>query len=156
MKKTLTFLTLAMVAALSCSFLVKHVNAGSISVGIYDTTGLLRETFNVGEDIRIIADSSDMPITITVRDPDDVVVYTESYEGYKYDKILSGLTGKLGWYTVEATSSIDTVRRNYSCTYFNVVPEIPLGTIGAAAATFLGLGFYGLVRRKGLRYVKLN
>lgn len=49
-------------------------------------------------------------------------------------------------------SGIEKIR----ATSFNAVPEIPLGTVGAATAIFLGLGFYGLLRRKKLQYVKLN
>jgi len=155
-RKTATFLTLAVFVALLFSSLVKVGQAGSISVGTYDTTGLPRDIFSGGEDIRIIADSSDMPITITVTDPDGSIVHEETYNGYKYDKILSGLTEKSGWYAVEAASPIDEVRKNYACTYFNTVPEIPLGTVGAATAILLGLGFYGLLRRKKLQYVKMN
>jgi len=147
-RKTSTFLVLAVFAALLCFSLVKVGQAGSISVGTYDPTGLPRDVFSGGEDVRIMADSSDMPITITVTDPDGTVVYEETYEDYDYDKELSGLTKKAGWYTVEASSSMDTVRKNYASTYFNTVPEIPLGTVGAATAIFLGLGFYGLLRRK--------
>jgi len=128
--------------------LVKPVQGGSISVGTYDSTGLPRDTFAAGESVRIIADSSHSPITITVTDPDGNDVHTETYEGYKYDKILDGLTDKSGWYTVEASSAMDEVRKNYACTYLHVVPEIPLGTLGALAAIFLGMGFFAFVRRK--------
>lgn len=155
-KKTSTFLALTVFTILLFSSLVKVGQAGSISVGTYDTAGLPRDIFSGGEDVRIIADSSDMPITITVTDPDGIIVHNEIYHGYKYDKILSDLTEKSGWYTVEAASPIDEVRKNYASTYFNTVPEIPLGTVGAATAIFLGLGFYGLLRRKKLQYVKLN
>lgn len=150
-KKTLTFLVLTLFAASLCSSLVKVGQAGSISVGIYDIWGSPRDSFSGGEDLRIISDSVDTPITITVTDPDNVVVHTETYPGIRYDKVLSGLTKKSGWYTVEASSPIDSVRKNYACTYFNTVPEIPLGTVGAAATIFLGLVFYGFVRYKKLR-----
>jgi hypothetical protein len=146
MRRNLTFIAL-FVFALLCSSLVKVGHAGSISAGTYDTTGLHRDQFVGGEDVRIIADSSDMPITITVTDPDGIIVHTEIYPGYKYDEILSGLTEKSGWYTVEASSPLDTVRKNYACTYFKVIPEVPLGTIAAAMTMSLGLGFF-LVQRK--------
>lgn len=151
-KKTLTFLALATLAVLLCSSLVKVGKAGSISVGTYDVWGSPRDVFSGGEDIRIIADSSDKPITITVTDPHGNAVYNETYSGFRYDKTLSGLTKKSGWYTVEASSPMDKARKNYACTYFNTVPEIPLGTFGAAATILLGLSFYGFVRRKKLRH----
>jgi len=122
MKKTLTFLALVVFVAFSCSFLVKVVQAGVISVGTYSTTGLPRDFFNQGANVRIIADSTDMPITINVTDPDGIVVHTETYYGYVYDKILSGLTEKLGKYTVEASSPWDEEQENYARTYFNTVP----------------------------------
>ncbi|MDH5664175.1 MAG: hypothetical protein OEY90_06895, partial [Candidatus Bathyarchaeota archaeon] len=68
------------------------------------------------------ADSSDMPITINVTDPDGMIVHNETYYGYTYDKILSGLTEKLGNYTVEATSPWDEVQKNYARTYFRTAP----------------------------------
>ena len=122
MKKTLTFLALVVFVAFSCSFLVKVVQAGVISVGTYDTTGLPRDFFKLGANVRIIADSTNMPITINVTDPDGIVVHTETYYGYVYDKILSGLTEKLGKYTVEASSPWDEEQENYARTYFNTVP----------------------------------
>lgn len=277
MKKILTFLALAVFAALLCSCIVKLGNAESISVGIYDTEGLSKENFSAGENIRIIAESSHTSITIIVTDPDGIVVLNETYErailgsstgapnqifyfdkapifsesiwvnetsipdgmdedeievtesgdiwvrwqrvevfseshgnsrhytidrdsgqiqfgnGVKgmipqtggdikttyrtgggeegtvvagqvrnlltsivYDKTLSGLTNKLGWYAVEASSPIHEVLKNYACVYFNVIPEIPVGTITAVSTMLFGLGFYGLVQRKKLRYLKLN
>jgi hypothetical protein len=126
MKKTLTFLVSVVFVALLCSFLVKVGQAGGISLGTYGTTGLPRDFFNQGEAVRIIANSTDMPILINVTDPDGIVVYTETYYGYVYDKILSGLTEKLGKYTVEASSPYDTEQKNYARTYFNIVPT-PVG-----------------------------
>ncbi|MDH5389813.1 MAG: hypothetical protein OEX10_01480 [Candidatus Bathyarchaeota archaeon] len=122
MKKTLTFLALVVFVVVLCSFLVKVGQAGSISLGTYDTTGLPRDFFIQGKDVRIIADSSDMPITINVTDPDGMIVHNETYYGYTYDKILSGLTEKLGNYTVEATSPWDEVQKNYARTYFRTAP----------------------------------
>jgi len=275
--KILTFLALAVFAALLCSCIVKLGNAGSISVGIYDTEGLSKESFSTGENIRIIAESSHTSITIIVTDPDGIAVLNETYErailgssigeadqifsfgkhpifsesiwinetsipegmeedeievtesgdiwvrwqrvevffesdgnsrhyiidrdsgqvqfgdgvngmipptggeikttyrtgageegavvagevrnlltSIAYDKTLSGLTTKLGWYTVEASSPVDEVRKNYACVYFHTIPEIPVGTITAVTAMLLGLSLYGLVQRKKLRYSKLN
>lgn len=148
MKKTSTFLVLTVFAVLLSCVLVRPGQAGSISVGTYDPTGFSRDEFSGGENIRIIAESSDMPITVTVTDPDGIVVHTETYDGYIYDKILSHLTQKSGWYTVEAASPMDEARKNYACTYFNSVPEIPFATVGATATMLLGLGFYGFVKRK--------
>lgn len=148
MKKTAAFVVLAVFVTLLGCCLVEVGQAGNISVGTYDTTGLARDTFGGGEDVRIIAESTDMPITITVTDPDGDVVYSENYDGVIYDKILSGITEKEGWYTVEASSPIDNVRKNYACTYLHVIPEVPLATLGATATMLFGLGFYGWVRRK--------
>jgi len=78
--KILTLLALAVFAALLCNFVVKLGNAGSISVGIYDTEGLSKESFSAGENIRIIAESSHTSITIIVTDPDGIAVLNETYE----------------------------------------------------------------------------
>ncbi len=155
MRKILTVLTLTLFAALMSSSIVKLGKAGSISVGTYDAAGVPREVFLEGEEVRIIAESTDSPITITVTDPDGIIVLTETYYGYIYNKTLGGLTEKSGWYTVEAASPIDQVRRNYASTYFNVIPEVPFGTITAATAGLFALGFYGLKRsRKQLIQIK--
>jgi hypothetical protein len=150
MKKTLSFLALVPFIALLIYSPVIVAQAASISVGVYDKLGNSRDTFNIGEDIRVIASSSNEPITIVISDPDGVIIYTEVYNGYTYDKTLSGLTLKLGWYTVEASSPLNSKKINYACTYFNVVPEIPTGTIGVATVFLLSMGFYGLMKRKGL------
>ena len=124
MKKTLTSLALVVFVALLSCFLVKVGQAGSISLGTYDTTGLPKDFFIQGKDVRIIAGSSDMPITINVTDPDGMIVHNETYYGYTYDKILSGLTEKLGNYTVEATSPWEEVKKNYARTYFSTTPSV--------------------------------
>lgn len=150
MKKTLTFPVLVVCAVLLCPSLVKLGQAVGISVGMYDPVyeGVERDTFNIGEDVRIIAESIDKPITITVLDPYGVVVHSETHDDYIYDDTVGGITEIAGVYTVEAASPADEVRENYACAYFKTIPEIPLGTIGVAATMLLGLGFYGLVRRK--------
>jgi len=89
-----------------------------------DHRALERDTFAGGEAVRIIAESSHKPITITATDPDGNVVHSEIYDGYIYDKTINGLTDKSGWYTVEASSPMDNVRKNYACTYLHVVPEL--------------------------------
>lgn len=99
--------------------------------------------------------SSHKPITINATDPHGNLAYTKLWDNYEFDITLSNLTETGGWYTVEASSPIDRVRKNYACTYyFNVVPENPLGTIGSAATILLALSFYGLVRRRRPRYIK--
>jgi hypothetical protein len=117
-KKTSTFIALVFVSLLSCS-LVKPGQAGYINLGTYDATGLPRDLFSIGGDVRLIASSSDIPITITVTDPDGIVVHSETYDGYEYDKILSGLTENSGWFMVEASSPIDEVHINYASTYIH-------------------------------------
>jgi len=119
-KKTSTFIALVFVSLLSCS-LIELGQAGYISLGTYDATGLPRDLFNIGEAVRLIASSSDIPITITVTDPDGIVVHSETYDDYEYDKILSGLTEKSGWFMVEASSPIDEVHINYASTYIHAV-----------------------------------
>ena len=146
MRKTLV--SLAFTVLLSLLMIVRPILAGSISAGTYDATGIPRDTFASGEAIRIVAESSHKPITVTVTDPDGNVAHFEIYDGYIYDKTLNGLTDKSGWYTVEASSPIDNVRKNYACTYLHVVPEIPLGTLGALAAILLAMGFFSFVRHK--------
>jgi hypothetical protein len=153
MKKTLTLIIPAVFFILLFSNFLTIGFAAYISIGTYDaTTGQPKEIFAAGEQVRIKANSSDKPITIVVKDPDGYVVHNEEYDGYEYDKVLSGLTTKGGWYTVEASSPIDTVRINFACTYFNVVPDVPLGTAGATTAIAFALAFYSLARRRKLKY----
>jgi len=149
--KKISLLALALFAALLSCSLVRLGQAGTISVGTYDPTAdppMPRDFFHGGEDVRVIATSSDKPITITVTDPDGTVVHSETYDGYEYDDVLADVTEKSGWHTVEASSPIDTVRKNYACTYFNVIPEVPLAILGAGTMMLLGLGFYVVVQRK--------
>lgn len=80
MKKTSTFLVLAVFVALLGCYLVKLGQAGSISVEIYDTNDLPRDSFSTGEDVRIIAESSGTSITVIITDPDGAVVCNETYE----------------------------------------------------------------------------
>jgi len=124
MKKPLAFLALVVFVFLLCSFLVKVGQAGRIGVGTYYTGGVPTDDFVQGYDVRIIADSSDIPITINVTDPDGVFVHTETHYGYVYDKILSNLTQKIGKYTVEVTSPWDEEQENYARTYYNVFSPI--------------------------------
>lgn len=143
-----TWVSLAFTVLLSLLVIVRPILAGSISAGTYDVTGLPRDTFAGGEAVRIIAESTHSPITITVTDPDGNVAHTETYDGFIYDKILNDLTDKSGWYTVEASSPMDNVRKNYACIYLHVVPEIPLGTLGALTAILLAMGFFSFIRNK--------
>lgn len=148
MKRTAIALIPILLTVLACCSNIKLAQAGSISVGTYDASGLPRDVFAEGEVVRIKAVSSNKPITITVTDQNNVIVYTEIYNGYEYDKTLNNITKASGWYTVEAKSSIDSIRKNYACTYFFVAPENPLGTLGTILAVFLGLGLYRFVTHK--------
>ena len=60
--------------------LVKSEDTGSINAGMYDVTGRPRDVFNLGENIRIVAESSHTSITIVVTDPDGIVIHNETYE----------------------------------------------------------------------------
>ena len=55
-------------------------DAGSISAEMYDVTGRHRDVFSLGENIRIVAESSDTSIRIVVTDPDGFVALDETYE----------------------------------------------------------------------------
>lgn len=152
MKKMLTLIIPAVLFILLFSNFLMVVFAADISVGTYDATGQPKEIFAAGEQVRIKASSSQTPITIVVKDPDGLVVHSEVYDGNEYDETLSGITTKSGWYTVEASSPIDSTLKNFACTYFNVVPDVPLGTAGAATAIVFALAFYSLARRRKLQY----
>jgi hypothetical protein len=89
-------------------------------VGTYTTGGVLTSSFLKGDSVRIEANSSNIPITINVTDPDGILIYTEIYNGSAYNKILSGLAEKIGKYTVEVTSPFDTEQKNYARTYYLV------------------------------------
>jgi hypothetical protein len=149
MARIAPLVTLLVLGVLTFSSLTKLAVASGISVGTYDTAGAPKTTFNLGEDVRIIATSTDKPITIKVYDPDNVTVYSDSVNSKTYDKTISGITTKLGYYTVEASSPVaGTKRTNFSTVFYNVIPEAPLGTASIAIVGLSALGFYGLVRRR--------
>jgi hypothetical protein len=60
--------------------LVSSGDAGSISARMYDVTGRPRDVFSLGENIRIVAESSSKSIRIVVKDPDGTVIRDETYE----------------------------------------------------------------------------
>ena len=80
MRKVSVFVILAMFAISLCSIPAVLGHAESISVGTHQTDGLLKDAFNIGENIRIIAESSFTSLTIIVTEPDGVVVLNENYE----------------------------------------------------------------------------
>ena len=67
---------------------------------------------------------------------------------YILDEIVSGVTTESGLYTVEASSPMSSTRKNFGIVFFNVVPEVPLGTVSIALVMVGAFGFYGLVRRR--------
>lgn len=149
LKRIMAYTLLTVLAALSFSFLINASKAGVIGVGTYDAnTGLPRDTFSAGESVRIIAQSSVSPLTIRIIDPDSVETYSETVSSLTFDKILSGITQKSGWYTVEASSQLTTNRVSFATVFFNSVPEAPLGTASIAAVSLAALGVYGVIRRK--------
>jgi hypothetical protein len=151
MRSKLTFIVIALLVAVLCGSVVMLGQAEEISVGLYDPVweGVRRDSFNIGERIRVIAESTDKPITVIIKDPYGNVVHYEVWYGYKYNKVLSGMTRIAGYYSVEASSPMKgTIRRNYACVWYRIIPEIPLGTIGVAATMFAVLGFYGLMHRR--------
>jgi len=119
-----------------------------------DEDGVVSIQFGDGEKGKIPATDTDIKATYRTGGGKEGNVEAGEVENLLtsilYNKTLSGLTTKLGWYTVEASSPIDETRKRYACTYLHVIPEIPLATLGAVAMMFLGLGFYGWVQRKTL------
>lgn len=141
-------------ATLTSLLFIRLGQASTINVGTYDATGDPKETFAIGELVRIKASSTHKPIRIEIRDPDNLLLHQEEFDGYEYDQTFDHLTQKHGWHTVIATSRIDEQRTNYGCVYFNVIPEVPLGIVSATTTMLLGLGFYGFIRHKKPSYTK--
>lgn len=148
MKKALALSTL-IVSVLALMAVLNMGFASFISIGTYDAvTGEAKTVFAVGEPVRIKASSDGKPINITVKDPDGITVYFESYDDLNYDKTLNGITVKSGWYTVEVSSPINSQQYNFACISFNVIPEAPLGTIGTATIIVLAFTSFGLIKQR--------
>jgi hypothetical protein len=129
---------------------VKAGHAGSISVTTCDaTTGQVKDTFLTGENLKTKAQSSSKPLTIVIKDPDGVVVGSETADVYTYERDWVGIAAKQGWCTVEVTSPIDSYTKTFATTYFqNVIAEVPIGTATIAVLNLLALGFFGVIRRR--------
>jgi len=131
--------------------------------------GKITSTFEMGEKVRIIIYPTTTQFKVIVVDPEGDIRYQETVYTLKYDEVLSGITDKPGWWTVKVTDSGDIGPRaleaeltseqsseQYLTALNNVVPEVPLGTIGATTTILLALGFYGLIRHKKSSSTKPN
>lgn len=149
MKRTVAYMALIVLGALMLSSLMNVAKAPSISVGTYDSnTGAAKDAFVPLEDVRIIAQSSHRPITINILDPDNVEVYSETVDSYNYERTITGITVRSGWYTVDASSPLSSTRKNFATVSFNVVPEAPFGTVSFAIVSLGAFGLYGLIKRR--------
>lgn len=106
--------------------------------------GTITDTFAMGEKVRIIAYSSNpCPYEVVVTDSDGVVRFTDTSNVPNYDKVVTGITDKPGWWEVKA----GTTFTHYGIALYNVIPEVPLGTLAAVAACFSALGLTVMQKR---------
>jgi len=150
MKRHALYLTFTVLGVLAFSSLMNVARASGISVGTYDAqTSVARDTFARLEDVKIIAHSSNKPLTIKIFDPYNAEVYSKIVESYDFDEIISDVTTESGEYTVEASSpGLTPTRRNFAIVFFNVVPEAQFGTASIAIVCLGALGGYGFLRRR--------
>jgi len=106
--------------------------------------GTPTDTFSMGEKVRIIAYSSNpCPYEIVVTDSDGVVRFTDTSDVPNYENVVPGITDKPGWWEVKA----GTVSTYYGIAFYNVIPEVPLGTLAAVVACFSALGVTVMQKR---------
>lgn len=109
------------------------------NVSTYNEDGTLTDRFIMGEKVRIIAYSSypEPPYEIIVIDPDGITRFTDTSNFTNYDSgLLSGITDKPGWWEVKAGKA----GIKYGTAWYNVVPEVPLGTLSILITCFAALG----------------
>jgi len=113
--------------------------------------GTPTDTFGIGEKVRIIAYSSDpCPYDIIVTDSDGIVRFTDHSDVPNYNKVITGITDKPGWWEVKAGA----VHARYGIALYNVIPVVPFGTLGVIAACFSALGIAKLQKRRKLNISK--
>lgn len=138
---------------------VQQVQASSVITASEDGTPV--DTFQMGDNVRIIAGSEAVPFTIVIEDPDGFICHRETVYVFSYDEVLSTITGKPGWWKVRIEEGQIIVRGTQpdalpppqaSTQYLttpelNNVPEVPLGTIMIVSAFFAALGIIALRKR---------
>jgi hypothetical protein len=140
--------------------------AYAVDVRTANGNGTVAAVFNVGDDVRIIVQSSKFPestvLSVIVSDPDGRVRYMESAHTFRYDRTLTGMTDKPGWWVVTVTegpertlsgddsgngSAVVQESTEYLATVQNVVPEVPLGTITIVLTFLAAFGVIALRKR---------
>lgn len=121
-------------------------------VWIYDVNGFTRDTFNIGDQVNITAYCASMyvPYNITVTDPNSVIKYSKTnIDTNSYSVLLSNVTDVYGPWVVEllGTNGVRYQGGWAAGTYF-VIPQVPLGVIGALSACMAGFGLVKIRRRK--------
>lgn len=122
-----------------------------IKLAVCDTAGNPKSKFDLGEPVRIKFNSTSTPINLTIYDPSNTKIHSQKYYSTVNDITFNDITTQLGWYTVTASSPIPGAPPtiyNFAVTYYQVVPEVPLGT--AVATTTLGLALvtFGIFKRR--------
>ena len=116
------------------------------ATNVYTTRedGSTTDTFAMGENVRIVAYSTDpCPYEIVIIDSEGVIRYTETCNTPNYEKVLNGITDKPGWWEVKAGAT----STRYATAFFNVIPEIPFGTLSILLTCFAALGISLLQKR---------
>jgi len=154
-------LRIAVVMMIVAAFLLTVNQAQAATVMTASEDGTPTETFQMGENVRIIAGSNSVPFNIVVEDPDGIMRHRETVYIFSYDKVLSTITGKPGWWKVRIEEGEIIIRGTQpnavpppqaSTEYLtapelNAVPEVPLGTIMIVSAFFAALGIVAFRKR---------
>jgi hypothetical protein len=148
--------SLLAVAIVSLIAISAALPAHAASIYTAQEDGTPTSNFQMGANIRIIAQSMTVPFYITIKDPDGIMRHTETVYASKYDQVLSDISDKPGWWTIKLTPSkgptilgepTEPTSTEYQTVLNNVVPEVPLGTISAALTLLAALGVVTLRRR---------
>ncbi|UCG45135.1 MAG: hypothetical protein JSV58_07145 [Candidatus Bathyarchaeota archaeon] len=141
---------LVLVAMLVCVGIVTMVTQSyadvdpDTSVWTYDIYDNPTDVFNIGETVRIKANSKYYPYEIWVEDPYGTEIWSDTSYAELYTMDVNGITTSPGWWTVKASST----EARIAVAWYHVIPEMPLGVIGVLFACFAGLGIHKIRRVK--------
>jgi hypothetical protein len=110
----------------------------------YDIFDNPTDVFDLGDTVRIKAYSEMTPYNIYVMDPSNVTIWSDVSLTPNYSKDVATITTTLGWWHIK----IGCESVPFAVAWYHVIPELPLGVLGALAACFAGLSIKKIRHRK--------
>ena len=158
MKKHLSVLSLFLLLSLLGSRLLAEAQAEEDNPWVKTLTpdGQYCTTFNIGDPVRVVAFSDKKPYDVLVYEPGPSeeelgplrYSYTVQVGEEDFDKVLTDISDRLGWWAVKAGSA----STRFATAWYEVIPGTPLGVVAALSACFASLGTKRLLRmRKDMR-----